>query len=46
MVFKGRGEPVVVQRMINGCVLGLTKGVDYWVINQLSESEEIANPKA
>lgn len=38
-------KSVIVQRMINDCTLRLMKGMDYWVINQLSGSEEDANRK-
>ena len=38
-------KSVIVQGMINGCTLWLMKGIDYWVINQLSGSEEVANRK-
>ena len=38
-------KSVIVQGMINGCTLRLMKGIDYWVINQLSGSEEVANCK-
>ena len=30
---------------MDDCAAGLMKGVDYWVINQLSYLEEIAKPK-
>lgn len=38
-------KSVVVQEMINDCTLQLMKGIDYWDINQLSGSEEVANHK-
>lgn len=38
-------KSVIVQEMINDCTLQLMKGIDYWDINQLSGSEEVANHK-